>query len=177
MNKVVAVLLAVVVSLGFAGTAFAGSLSGGGINQPIGKDEALSIALRDAGLSKGKVCKIETEQGKKCLEVEFTKKSTRTEYDYSIAKNGGAILEKSVEYNYKSSSSKAKIGKKAALKKVAKHSGIKLSVIKKGTCTYKYRKNEGTYKVTFHYKGYRYEYKLLAPNGKVLEWEMERSGR
>jgi len=160
--------------LGFTGTAFAGTLTGGGVDNAIGKKEALSIALKDAGLSKAKVFKVEIDQDKKCVEVEFTRKSNNAEYNYDIAKNDGSIVKKSVEYKYKHNRSKAKIGNKAALKKVAKHSGIKLSIVKKGSCTNKYKKHEGTYEIAFRYKGYRYEYELLAPTGKVLEWEMER---
>ena len=63
------------------------------------------------------------------------------------------------------------------LKKVTKFSGIKYSVVKKAKCTYKYKKNEGTYSVKFRYNGYKYEYELLAPTGKVIEWEMDRIRR
>lgn len=157
-----------------SGAAFAGTLTAGSASDGITGKQALSIALKDAGLAKSDVCKIEVEQAKGIIEVEFTKKGARTEYEYDIAKADGKLLEKSVEYAYEHNSSKSKIGKKAALKKVAKHSGIKLSTVKKGTCTYKYCKHEGKYKVKFKYGNWKYEYELLAPTGKVLEWEKER---
>ena len=99
------------------------------------------------------------------------------EYDYNIAKGDGSILEKSVEYRYKHTTSKAKIGKKAALNKVAKFSGIKRTVVNKAKCVYKYKRNEGRYDIEFRYNGYKYEYEVLAPTGQIIEWEMERLGK
>lgn len=141
----------------------------------ISEKDALAIALRDAKLKKTQITHIETECKKNKIEIEFTHKKKLTEYEYEIALNEGSILSKEVEFAYKHNSSTAKIGKKAALKKVAKFSGISYSKIKKARCTYRYKKNEGTYTVKFSYKGHRYEYKLLAPTGKVIEWEKIRA--
>lgn len=162
------VLVAAILTMALTATAFAGTISG---------KDAVKTALHDAGFSKSQVSGIEVEQDKNSIEVEFVCKKTKAEYDYDIAKNGGGILEKNVEYRYKHNASKAKVGKKAVLKKVTKFSGIKYSVVKKAKCTYKYKKNEGTYSVKFRYNGYKYEYELLAPTGKVIEWEMDRIRR
>lgn len=164
MKKLSVMAMVILMTLALSGTAFAGTLSEQG---------ALKTALNDARLTKSQVKAIEIEKGKKAIEVEFICKKNKAEYSYDIAKSNGKILEKSVEYRYKHNASKAKIGKKAALKKVAKFSGIKYSVVKKAKCTYKYKKNEGEYTVKFRYKGYKYEFELLAPTGKVTEWEME----
>lgn len=166
MKRAIVVLFALVLTMAFSGTAFAASVS---------VNDALGIALRDAGLKQSQVTNIDKERDKNSIEIEFTKKKSRVEYDYKIAKSDGTIISKDVDYPYKHNSSKSKIGKKAALKKVAKHSGISYSVVKKAKCTYKYKKNEGIYTVKFSYKGYRYEYKLLAPTGKVIECEKERT--
>ena len=168
MKKLAVFALAIVATLALSGTALAGTLSG---------QDALKIALHDVGLAKSQVKGIEIESEKNAWDVEFRKKASNTEYGYEIAKADGTVLEKSVEYGYRHNASKAKVGKKAVLKKVAKSSGIKYSVVKKAKCTYKYKKNEGTYTVKFRYKGYEYEYKLLAPTGKVIEWEMDRIRR
>ena len=164
MRKLAVVLLAVVATMALSSTAFAATSS----------SKALSIALKDAGLSKSQVAHVETEKGKKIVKVEFTKKANKAEYEYKICKCSGTIVEKEVDYAYKHNCSKKKIGKKAALKKVAKFSHIKYSVVKKAKCTYKYKKHEGKYEVTFRYKGHKYEYELLAPTGKVVEWEKKR---
>lgn len=168
MKKLVIILAAAMATMAFSATAFAATSSA---------SDALAVALKDAGLSKSKVMLVETDVDRTSIEVEFVKKSNKAKYEYEIAKGSGVILEKSVDYAYKHNASKAKIGKKAALKKVAKVSHIKYSVVKRAKCTYKYKKNEGKYKVTFRYKGYKYEYELLAPTGKIIEWEKERVSR
>lgn len=168
MKRFSMLAMVVVAALTLSGTAFAGTLSG---------QDALKAALHDAGLTKSQVKSIEVEPEKNAWEVEFRKKGSNTEYSYEISKSDGTLLEKSVEYRYKHNASKAKVGKKAVLKKVAKFSGIKYSIVKKAKCTYKYKKNEGEYTVKFRYKGYKYEYELLAPTGKVIEWDKERIAR
>lgn len=186
MKKALIGLIVVLISTAFVATAYAapGQVQAGSVAQgqqlavssaAISQKDALGIALKDAKLKKSQVSLIETECERGRVEVEFMRMKTLTEYDYGISLSDGSILSKEVEYAYKHNSSKAKIGKKAALKKVAKRSGIPYSIVKKARCTYKYRKHEGTYKVKFGYKGYRYEYKLLAPTGKVIEWEKKRT--
>ena len=160
------ILLTILMTMMLSATAFAGTIS---------SKDALKIALDNAGLSKSQVSHLDTDAGKKVIEVEFTCKSNKADYEYKIAKNGGKILSKDVEYAYKHNASKAKIGKKAALKKVAKFSGIKYSVVKKAKCTYEYDDHEGEYKVKFKYKGWKYKYELLAPNGTIMEWGKKRS--
>ena len=133
-------------------------------------DEAINKALNDAKLTKSKVKYLEAELDNGKYEVEFTKKANNAEYEYKISKKSGNILRKEVEYVYKHNSSKKKIGKEAAREKVAKFSGFKLSTIKKGTCTYEYDDNEGTYEVKFKTSKYKYEYEVLAPTGKIIEY-------
>ena len=163
MKRFLAVLLAAVMIMTTGNYAFAA--------KKISKNEATSIALNDAGLKKSKVKRLETEFDDGKYEVEFVKKSNKTEYDYEISKTG-RILKKSMDYAYKHNSSKKKIGKEAARKKVAAFSGMKLSDIKKGTCKYEYDDDdfEGIYEIKFKKGNYRYEYDLLAPTGKVVEW-------
>ena len=166
--------------VGLPAAAYAGAGSGAAAfdtSSAVSGKGALAIALEDAGLAKSKVSGIEIENEKRVFEVEFVKKKDGTEYNYDISKSGGVILEKEVDFVYNRNKSKAKVGKKAALKKVAAFSGIKGLVAKGAACTYKYKKKEGVYKVKFAHKGYKYEYKLLAPTGKVIEWEMERIGK
>ena len=109
----------------------------------------------------------------KKYEIEFIKEKNKAEYDYSISKKSGRILEKSIDYIYKHNSSKKKIGKKAAMKKVAKYTKTKLKIVKKGICTYEYEDNEGTYTVKFKKGNYFYDCELLAPTGKIIEFEKE----
>lgn len=171
MKKTLVVLFVMVLALMAPAAAFANSAAGS--TGSISKSEALAIALKDVGLKKSQVIKTEVEAKKNVVEVEFTQKSAKAEYEYAIEKSSGKIIEKEVDYAYKHNASKAKIGKTAALKKVAKASGFKYSIVKKAKCKYTYKKNEGKYEVTFRHNGYKYEYKLLACNGKVIELEMD----
>ena len=172
MKKLLVVGLVVLFALMVPSAAFANAAAVGNTSL-LSDSKALKIALEDAGLKKSQVTRIEVECEKNAIEVEFTQKKTTTKFEYIMEKSSGKIVEKEVDYAYKHNASKAKIGKSAALKKVAKHSGFKRSVFKNAKCRYTYKKNEGKYKVTFSYNGYKYEYKLLAPNGKVIEFEMD----
>lgn len=143
----------------------------------ISADAALSIALRDAGLSKAgaRILELDMDEGRS-IEIEFIKSSNKAKYEYEIAVSNGRILEKSVEFKYKKTKSKKKIGKKKARKLVAKAAGINYNTVKKGTCRYKYKKKLGKYEVKVRSGSYKYEYELLAKNGKIVEYEYEYIG-
>jgi len=151
-------LIAVMVMLGVSTSVFAKGIS---------KKNALKKALKNAKLSKSKVRAIDVELEHGKYEIEFVRKSNKAEYDYKISKKNGKILEKSVDYNLKYKKSGKKISKAAARKKAAKASGVKLSIVKKGTCKYE----KGKYEVKFKTKKRRYEYEINARNKKVLEYE------
>ena len=161
-------VLAVIMMIGMSTAAFGAST--------ISEDEALDIALDNVHMTKSEAKNIEVDKEKKSYEVEFVRKSNGAEYDFEIAKEGGKIWEKSVEYKYKKNKSKKKIGKKKARKKVAEFSGTSYNVVKSGTCKYTYKKKQGKYEVKFRDGNYKYEYELLAPNGKIIEWEYEYTG-
>lgn len=164
MKKIARIMLAVMMVLAMSMTAFADSVT---------EDSAVTKALKNAKLTRSEVKCLEAEfdDEDNVYEIEFVKKSNKAEYNYEISAKDGKILEKSVEYKYKRNSSKKKIGKVAAMKKVAKFSGISYKTIKKGTCKYKYSKKQGKYEVRFKSGGRRYEYEVLAPTGKIVEFE------
>ena len=138
---------------------------------------ALNIALKNAGLSKSgvRIIEVEMDDGKS-VEIEFIRLSNKAKYGYEIAVKDGRILEKSVDYKYKKSKSRKKIGKKKARKIVAKAAGKSYSVVKKGRCKYQYKKKCGKYEIKFRSGNYKYEYELLAKNGKIIEYEYEYIG-
>lgn len=141
-------------------------------------DAALNKALKNAGLKKSQVRFIEKEYDSEdgIYEVEFTKKKNGAEYSYEINAASGKITEKSVDYTYKRNSSHKKIGKKAAKKKVAKFSGISYKTINNGTCYYEYDDGKGVYEIKFEKGSKIYEYDVLAPTGKIIEysWKVAR---
>ena len=97
--------------------------------------------------------------------------------DYDISAGTGRIIKKSVDLRYTRNSSKKKIGAVAARKKVAKHSGISYKVISKGTCRYEYDDGEGVYEIKFKTSVRAYEYEVLAPTGKIIEYQWKVTGK
>ena len=166
-NILMALFTALAMIVMMSVSVFAGAVSS--------NDAALQTALSNAKLKKSQVKKIEVDydndDGIAVYEVEFTKKSNGKEYAYEITADTGTIVKKSVENRYKKNSSHKKIGKKAARKKVAKSSGISYKIISKGTCVYEYEKRKGTYEIRFTDGSRAYEYEVLAPNGKIMEYE------
>lgn len=136
-------------------------------------DAALKKALKNAGLRKTEVTRVDVEYDREddVYEVEFKKKSDGRKYDYEIAAAEGRIIKKSVDYKYKRNSSHRKVGKTEARKNVAKFSGISYKIICTGTCRYEYDDRQGTYEVKFKKGNRRYEYEVLAPTGKIIEYE------
>jgi len=145
----------------------------------IGNKAALNKALKNAGLKKAQVKALEIDLDKKndVYEVEFTKKANGAEYDFDIDAYSGDVLEKTIEYKYKKNSSHKKIGKTAALKKVAEFTGFSYKVVKSGKCSYDYDDGKGVYEVKFRKGGRKYECEVLAPTGKVIEYGWEVTGR
>lgn len=168
MKKMMMVLITAALTLGMTATVFAAGFS---------QKDAVNKALKDAGLTSSEVKRLEAEYDDGKYEIEFICKSDRTQYDYEISASSGKILEKSVDIVYKHNYSNKKITKSAAQKAVARYSGIKLNTIKKGTCRYKRSDGEGKYVLNFKSGKYRYEFDVLAANGKIIEWDMERIGR
>ncbi len=138
----------------------------------ISMKEAYNIALDDAGLTASKVKRVEKEFDDGAYSIEFTKKGTRTEYDYEIS-TSGEIIEKSVDYNRAKVYGKKKLTKAKAITKVANFSGIKKATIKKGYIYLEKDDGEWIYKVEFEKKGYNYEYDVHARTGKILEYSKE----
>ena len=165
VNIALALLAALAMVITMSVAAFAGAITD--------NDAALKKALKNAGLKKTEVKRIDVEYDSKdgAYEVEFTQKSNGKEFDYEIAAATGTITKKSVDYRYKRNSSHKKIGKTAARKKVAKFSGISYKIISSGTCRYEYDDRQGSYEVKFTKGDRRYEYDVLAPTGKIIEYE------
>lgn len=171
MNIVLSLFVTLAMVLTMSVSAFAAGI--------ISSNTALNTALKNAGQKKSQVRNIDVEYDKKhgVYEVEFTKRSNGKEFDYEISGSSGKIVKKAIEYKYKRNSSHKKIGKKAARQKVAKFTGISYKIICKGTCTYEYDDGEGTYEIKFKDGGRKYDFDLLAPNGKIKEYEWKVIGK
>ena len=168
MKKIVAMIMVAAMVVTTAAVAFTEDADAATKNVSLSKAKA--IALKSAGLKSSQVRFTDAERDGGIYEIEFIRKSNRAEYDFDVSLKG-KVLKKSTEYKYRHNYSKKKIGKDKARAVVAKFSKNKLSLVKKGYCTFERDDGEGIYEVHFKKGIYRYEYDVLAPTGKVISWE------
>jgi len=164
MKRIFTIATALIMVMMMSVSAFAASIT---------QENAVALALSDAGLGADQAGGFDVELEKGKYEIEFIQLDNGTEYGYEISASDGRILEKSIDYVYSRTKSKKKIGAKSARKIAASASGIKYKKVKKGTCKYKYKKKLGKYTVKFRSGGYKYEVDILAATGQVIEYEME----
>ena len=164
LRKVFVVTLALVMVLTMSVSAFADS--------KISMKKAFSIALENAKLTSDEVRRVEKEWDDGAYSIEFTKKGSRTEYEYEISASG-KILEKSVDYNRAKVYGKKKLTKEDAINKVVDFSGFKKSTVKNGTVTLEKDDGQWVYEVRFDTKSYHYEYDVHGRTGKILEYSKE----
>lgn len=164
MKKITTIITIVMLTFAMSASALA--------ETAITEKKAVKIALNSANVTRAQVYGLESEYDEGKFEVEFTRKSNKTEYSFDISRKG-RILEKSVDYRYKKDHSKSKVGKAAAQKKAAKVTGVSLKTVKKGTCrySYDYDDREGKYEIKFKTKNYRYDVDVLAPTGAIMEYD------
>jgi len=141
------------------------------------KEDAVDKALSDAGLSASQVTKLKSEKDGGDYEIKFISTADGTKYEYGISAKSGRIREMSAEYAHERNFSSKKVSKGKAYKAVAEASGLKLSEVKSGTCKLKKDDGEWVYKIKFKSGKCKYEYEVLAPTGKVVEFEIEYKGK
>ena len=143
----------------------------------ITKQQAKSIALKNSKFKASKICnyKIKYDRGDNSYELSFWGKRNGTcrKFSYEIDRATGRIMERDIEFPYRKTCSRKKIGKTAAINRVIKLSKFKPRIVKSGTCTYRYKDCEGTYQVKFRKGNYVHEFEILAPNGKLKEMEFK----
>lgn len=167
MKKLFSIAAAMIMVMSMSVTAFAAGMT---------REKALDKALSNAKLKESQVKYVDVEFDREDNEysVEFTKKKSGNEYEYEINATTGTIKSKSVDIKYKWTSSRKKVSKAKARKKVAKHSGISYNTVKEGSCKYEYDDGEGKYEIKFATVTHRYEYEIQAATGKVIgyEWDL-----
>lgn len=154
----------------------------------IGKDAALSAALKAAGLNKNQVknieVKLDNDDGVMVYEVEFDR--GYDEYDYDINAKTGAVVSYDNEINGKdvkstgSSSSKNTstgkenvIGNAAAKNAALKHAGVTESQATELKVELDREDGKLVYEVEFKSAGYEYDYEIDAVKGTVLQSDKE----
>lgn len=164
MKRLMTLITSLAMVIAMSATSFAASIS---------QDDALNIALADAGLNAGQIVGLEAEPDDGKYEIEFINTGNNAEYSYDISASSGKIIEKNIDFAYSKNTSRKKISKKSARKKAAAITGVKYKTVRKGSIKYKYKKHQGRYTVKFKSGGYRYEVDIQAPTGAIMELEMD----
>ena len=153
----------------------------------IGKDAALSAALKAAGLTKDQVknieVKLDNDDGVMVYEVEFDR--GYDEYDYDINAKTGAVVSYDNEINgkdvkstgsTKKDTSAAKenvIGNAAAKNAALKHAGITEAQATQLKVELDRDDGKLVYEVEFKSAGYEYDYEIDAVKGTILQSDKE----
>ena len=85
-RMILTMALSLILVLAMGMPAFAGS--------SLTAKEAASKAIKDSGVARSNVSRLETEREKGRFEVEFKNKQTRDWYEYEVGASSGRILEK-----------------------------------------------------------------------------------
>ncbi len=147
----------------------------------IGDERAKEIALDHAGVREKDTRKLEVEldydDGRMVYEVEFY--LGNTEYDYEIDAKSGRIL----EFKSKEKGGAAKppvqtgqyIGQDKAEKIALDHAGLSRSVVRKLEAEMERKQNRVFYEIEFEHGNKKYEYKIEAESGAIIEVEIEKT--
>ena len=162
MKKIGILIMTLIMIIAMSTTSFAFGISA---------SQAEKTALKSAHLSKSKVRSLEVEKDDngKIFEVEFIRKSNKAEYEFKICASNGRIIKKNIDYKYKPVKSDKKIGKKAAMKKVARSAHVKYSVVRKGRCKIEKTGKEWKYEISFKKGKYKFEYDIGGMNAVQLD--------
>ena len=143
----------------------------------IGKDAALKVALKHAGVSDSKVLwqevELDYEKGRQIYEVEFS--AGEKKYEYDIDACTGKVI--SHEYKVKQATPTEKverlIGEKAAWEIALKHAGVAASQAMRLEIELDYEKGRRIYELEFYAGEKEYEYEIDAGTGAILSCGVE----
>lgn len=157
----------------------------------ITRDEALKIALEDAGLTKDQIhdldIDLEKENGVLYFDVDF--EVGNLDYDYEIDAESGQILKKEVpaaptqqatsssssgSSSGNSSGTSNRIGKQKARDIALQHAGLSVSQVRDLDVELDRDDGKVHYDVDFEADGYEYDYEIDAETGKILKSHKEK---
>ena len=137
----------------------------------ITRDEALNIALEDAGFSREEVRDLEVELDNGHFDVDFEVKDQDYEYEIDVA--SGKILRKQVPAE-KASSSSNQISRTEARDIALKDAGLTESQVRDLEVELDKDGGKAHYDVDFDADGYEYDYEVDAQTGKILKSKQEK---
>lgn len=139
----------------------------------VNHDQALDIALKDAGFNRNQITRLEIENIVKknvnLIEVEFY--SGDYEYEYYVRISDGFILKKEIEYKktpHNNNPISLANAKEMALKRVSGANDNHIVKIKEDT-----EDGRKVFEGKIIYNNFEYEFEIDANSGIFMEWEME----
>ncbi len=144
-------------------------------------EDAIEIALKDAGLEKEDIRDLDAEldydNGKAHYDVDFEKDDK--DYDYEIHAETGKILKKDVPAKAAAASATTTDKPKQITRDEAKsialnHAGLTASQVRDLEVELDRDDGKAHYDVSFDADGYDYDYEIHAETGKILKSEKER---
>lgn len=163
------------------------------VNEPqlITTDEAIAIALKDAGFTEKDVtglhAELEHDDGVQIFDVDFYQNTK--EYDYEIHAVSGKILKPAKKEaaadstpakpaatgGSTSGSASKNITKDQAISKALSHAGLKKSQVSRIRAELDKDDGRTIYEVDFETAQWEYEYEINAKTGKVIKAEKDRN--
>jgi len=151
---------------------------------PLSPEEAIAIALKDAGFREQDVtglhAELDRDDGVTYYDVDFYKDSK--EYDYEIHTETGQILKpikKTASTEAAPTEPKTDTGKQLtkeeAISKALSHAGLKKSQVSKLKAELDRDDGVTLYEVEFETADYEYDYEIHATSGKILKSEKDRN--
>ncbi|MBR2673944.1 MAG: PepSY domain-containing protein [Mogibacterium sp.] len=165
--KIFRIALALIMVLAMSSSVFAAD---------IGIEAAKRKALKNAGVSRTSITRLSAKNDDGVYEIKFRKKKGGAKYSYDIASDG-TILEKSIDYRYRRNYSRYRIGRNRAQQIAAKKAKVKLSKVKRGSCSFDYDDGMGKYEIKFRSGKRKYDIDILAATGEVTDYNWELRNR
>ena len=142
----------------------------------ITEDQALEIALADAGVSQQDAQNVIIQQdysrGQMHYDVDFY--TANRHYEYEVNATSGAILSRESEH---SNTPAQTIGQQAAIDAALAHAGVSQSQVSHLQTEADLNDRTPHYSVEFVYNGTEYEYEIGASDGSILKHETDRWSR
>jgi len=163
-------------------------------NKQIAKEEAVSIALKHAGLTEDQVTRLHTrfdyDDMRPEYDVEFLYDGM--EYDYEIHAETGKILHSECELadhipesapkadtttaapaQAPSPSAENRLTSEEARDIALRHAGLTADAVKGLRVDFDYDDGRPEYEVDFRSGGYEYDYEIHAETGEIITWDKE----
>ena len=142
------------------------------------KDEALAIALADAGLKKSQIHDLDIELDKErgVWEYEIDFEVGTADYEYDIHAETGKIIRKETpsSVSIPATESSQKISRDEAISIALNHAKLSKSDVRDLEAELDKENGVQIYEVSFESGGYDYEYDINAETGKILRSAKER---